>query len=67
MNWFTCIIFNPAHVTPVQYFHTRAKSKEKAESNALKWICDGDPDMQIQMKRDLVEVVFVFYGRLFPE
>ncbi len=67
MNWYTCIIHNPNHVTPVQYFYTRAETPIAAEANALQWIFDGDPEMEKPAKRDVIDVPLVFLGKIEPE
>jgi hypothetical protein len=66
IDWYTCIVFNPNHVTSVQYFFTRAHSAAEAEGNALNWVLDGDPEMRDPNVRDLVEVPIVFKGRHEP-
>lgn len=62
MKWFTCIIEVPSHVQSVQYFHTRAETCEEAEENAYRWTLDGGPDL----KREAMDVPFVFEGRIWP-
>lgn len=66
MNWYTCIIENQNHVTPVQYFHTRAESPAKAEENAFAWEFSGEPKAADPEWRDRVDVPFVFAGRIEP-
>jgi len=63
MKWFTCIIEVPGHVQSVQYFHTRAETATGAEENAYRWTLDGEADL----KRESIDVPFVFEGRIWPE
>ncbi len=63
MNWFTCIMHVPRHISPVQYFHTRAEHGEQAKANAVKFFLDGDGS---QFEEKDVDVPFVFEGRHEP-
>lgn len=62
MNWYTCILHVANHVTPVQYFFTRAVGPDDAGANAVKWLIDGDPDWT----REDIDVPIIFEGRHEP-
>ena len=63
MKWWTCIIHNARHVTPVQWFHTRAETPAEAARNAHRWALDGEGEL---WAAEDVDVPLVFEGRLEP-
>jgi hypothetical protein len=62
MKWYTCVIHIEHHISPVQWFHTRAENTADAERNALAWINDGDPDWDSEQ----VDIPLIFEGRINP-
>jgi hypothetical protein len=49
VNWYTCIIHFPNHINPVQYFHTRAETRDDAERHALEWATEpAFPDVSVE-------------------
>jgi hypothetical protein len=63
MNWYTCIIHVEDHVSPVQWFHTRAANPGEAELNARRWFLSGEGEMWTP---DDIDVPLVFAGKLDP-
>lgn len=58
MKWYTCIIHNMRHVTPVQFFHTRAENATEAVVKVHRWVLEGEP----QWTPENIDVPFVFEG-----
>lgn len=65
MNSYTCILHIPRHISPVQWFLTRANSPAQAARNAIRWFLDGDGSADWTEKD--IDVPLVFAGRLEPE
>lgn len=63
MKWYTCILNVKNHVTPIQWFHTRAENPDEAAKHAAKWMSDGGT---FGLTLNEFDVSLVFEGKLEP-
>jgi hypothetical protein len=63
MKAFTCIVYAPWSIHPVQMFYTRCLTPQEAAKRAKDWVQEDAPDVK---RAGAVEVKYVFEGKIKP-